>query len=66
MLFTYALLREDPVFMCGQLLGVGIYSRNLVLIYRRKGRRWQRRAESTLPPAQEPADSAASAPPARD
>lgn len=32
MLFTYAVYRLDPVFMLGQALGVGIYSRNLWLI----------------------------------
>lgn len=41
----YALLRRDPVFVLGQSLGVLIYSRNLVLIYRRKARIEGRRAE---------------------
>lgn len=36
MLFTYAAMREDVVFMCGQALGVLIYVRNLVLIHRRR------------------------------
>ncbi len=39
MLFTYALLKEDVVFMFGQALGLLIYVRNLVLIYRRRGGR---------------------------
>jgi len=36
MLFAYATIREDVVFMCGQALGVLIYVRNLVLIHRRR------------------------------
>ncbi|HUU96602.1 MAG TPA: lipid-A-disaccharide synthase N-terminal domain-containing protein [Phycisphaerae bacterium] len=36
MLFAYATMREDVVFMCGQALGVLIYVRNLVLIHRRR------------------------------
>lgn len=35
MLLTYAIHRRDPVFILGQSLGLLIYSRNLVLIYRR-------------------------------
>jgi lipid-A-disaccharide synthase-like uncharacterized protein len=31
-LLVYALHRRDPVFVAGQLLGVGIYLRNLRLI----------------------------------
>ena len=42
MLFTYAFCRRDPVIMLGQLLGIAIYLRNLVLIYRRRGRIRQR------------------------
>ena len=37
-LFAYALLNEDPVIMLGQSLGLAIYVRNLVLIYRDRGR----------------------------
>lgn len=37
MLLTYALYRRDPVFILGQSLGLLIYTRNLILIYRRKG-----------------------------
>jgi len=33
-LFAYALHRGDPVFIVGQGLGIGIYLRNLWLIYR--------------------------------
>jgi lipid-A-disaccharide synthase-like uncharacterized protein len=36
MLFAYALARRDPVFVLGQGLGIGIYARNLILIYRRR------------------------------
>lgn len=49
MLFTYATLRRDPVFMLGQALGLTIYLRNLVLIYRRRARiraRTRRQAQS--------------------
>lgn len=35
-LFTYAIYREDPVFILGQSLGILIYSRNLFLIYRER------------------------------
>ena len=35
MLLTYAIQRRDPVFILGQSLGMVIYTRNLVLIYRR-------------------------------
>lgn len=59
MLFTYALLREDVVFMAGQLLGLLIYLRNLVLIYKRRARHQNRqqernqiRARATLDPTE--------------
>lgn len=35
-LLLYAVVRADPVFILGQSLGLFIYSRNLVLIYREK------------------------------
>lgn len=35
-LFTYAVYRQDPVFILGQSMGLFIYSRNLWLIYREK------------------------------
>lgn len=38
MLGVYAAIREDPVIFLGQVLGVSIYTRNLVLIYRRRAR----------------------------
>ena len=34
-LLSYAIYRQDPVFICGQALGILIYSRNLYFIYRR-------------------------------
>jgi lipid-A-disaccharide synthase-like uncharacterized protein len=40
MLLTYAIQRRDPVFILGQSLGLLIYMRNLILIYRRA---WARR-----------------------
>jgi lipid-A-disaccharide synthase-like uncharacterized protein len=32
-LLVYSVHRQDPVFICGQLLGVAIYLRNLHLIH---------------------------------
>ena len=43
MTFAYAYLRQEPVFMLAQGLGITIYVRNLVLIYRRRFRYRQRR-----------------------
>jgi lipid-A-disaccharide synthase-like uncharacterized protein len=42
-LFVYAVHRRDPVFITGQMLGLVVYTRNLLLIRR------ERRA--ALPPA---------------
>lgn len=36
MLLFYAVIREDPVFIAGQSLGLLIYFRNLFLIFREK------------------------------
>lgn len=36
LLFAYAFLRRDPVFMIGQATGSIVYVRNLVLIRRKK------------------------------
>ena len=33
-LLTYAIFRKDPVIIVGQLFGIFIYLRNLILIYR--------------------------------
>jgi lipid-A-disaccharide synthase-like uncharacterized protein len=38
MLFVYALVRRDPVFVFGQGLGIIIYARNLMLIRNRSAR----------------------------
>lgn len=38
MLTLYGVLDRDPVVILGQSLGLAIYARNLVLIYRRKAR----------------------------
>ena len=35
-LLTYAIFRKDPVIITGQLFGILIYLRNLILIYRKK------------------------------
>tara|TARA_B100000686_G_C16235420_1_gene686970 strand:+ start:163 stop:456 length:294 start_codon:yes stop_codon:yes gene_type:complete len=33
-LLTYAIFRKDPVIITGQLFGIFIYTRNLILIYK--------------------------------
>ena len=35
-LLSYAIFRKDPVIISGQLFGILIYLRNLILIYRKK------------------------------
>jgi lipid-A-disaccharide synthase-like uncharacterized protein len=35
-LLTYAIYRQDPVFIVGQGLGLIVYLRNLMLIYKRQ------------------------------
>ena len=35
-LLTYAIFRQDPVIIIGQLFGIFIYLRNLILIYNKK------------------------------
>lgn len=35
-LLPYAIYRRDPVFILGQSIGLFIYSRNLVLIFKKK------------------------------
>jgi len=35
-LLTYAISRKDPVIITGQLFGIFIYTRNLILIYKKK------------------------------
>ena len=39
LLLTYAIYREDPVFILGQATGSLIYSRNLFLIWKEKKKR---------------------------
>ena len=34
-LLTYAIFRKDPVIITGQLFGIFIYTRNLILIYKK-------------------------------
>ena len=34
-LLTYAIFRKDPVIIMGQLFGILIYLRNLILIYKK-------------------------------
>ncbi len=34
-LLTYAVFRKDPVIITGQLFGIFIYLRNLILIYKK-------------------------------
>jgi lipid-A-disaccharide synthase-like uncharacterized protein len=46
MTFIYAVLRQDPVFALAQALGLAIYTRNLVLIYRRRSRTASRHPRS--------------------
>ncbi len=38
-LLSYAIYRQDPVFILGQSLGVFVYSRNIWLIFREKRRK---------------------------
>ena len=35
-LLIYAIFRKDPVIITGQLFGIFIYTRNLILIHRKK------------------------------
>ena len=35
-LLTYAIFRKDPVIISGQLFGIFIYLRNLILIYKKR------------------------------
>ena len=38
-LLTYAIFRKDPVIISGQIFGIFIYLRNLILIYKNKNKR---------------------------
>ena len=35
-LLTYAIFRKDPVIITGQLFGIFVYTRNLILIYKKE------------------------------
>ena len=35
-LLTYAIFRKDPVIITGQIFGIFIYLRNLILIYKKR------------------------------
>lgn len=35
-LLIYAIFRQDPVIILGQMFGIFVYLRNLILIYRRE------------------------------
>ena len=37
-LLTYAIFRKDPVIIVGQMFGIFIYLRNLILIYKKKSK----------------------------
>ena len=37
-LLAYAIFRRDPVFILGQSTGMLVYTRNLMLIYRKRAR----------------------------
>ena len=37
-LLTYAIFRQDPVIIIGQIFGIFIYLRNLILIYKKKNK----------------------------
>ena len=37
-LLTYAIFRQDPVIIVGQVFGIFIYLRNLILIYKKKNK----------------------------
>jgi lipid-A-disaccharide synthase-like uncharacterized protein len=44
MILVYAALKKDLVFTCASILSLGIYIRNLMLIYRRHNRVQARRS----------------------
>ena len=58
MTFAYAYLRQEPVFMLAQGLGITIYIRNLILIYRRRYRYSQRRLLDRQPASAQPTPDA--------
>ncbi len=64
MTLVYAWLRSDPVFVLAQALGLLIYVRNLMLIYRRRARVQGRRERRTLIANGEGVEEATPLPPA--
>lgn len=58
MLLIYGILDEDPVILLGQMLGLGIYIRNLVLIYRESARLRRLNALAGEPAPQSPCSAA--------
>ena len=38
LLLSYAIYRQDPVFILGQCFGFFVYTRNLIFIYRKRRR----------------------------
>ena len=38
LLLSYAIYRQDPVFILGQSFGFFVYTRNLIFIYRKRRR----------------------------
>jgi lipid-A-disaccharide synthase-like uncharacterized protein len=48
MILVYAILERNLVFSCASVLSLGIYLRNLMLIYRRRSRVQTRRARRAL------------------
>jgi lipid-A-disaccharide synthase-like uncharacterized protein len=46
LLLSYAIRRRDPVFIAGQAMGVCVYARNLVLIWRSKTSQYTYRKSS--------------------
>ena len=63
MTLVYAWLRNDPVFILAQALGLLIYVRNLMLIYRRHARVQDRRRQRTLIADGEQLEEATAVPP---
>ena len=46
---VYAIYRRDPVIICGQMLGVVVYFRNLVFIHRKMREESQAQPPSVIP-----------------
>jgi lipid-A-disaccharide synthase-like uncharacterized protein len=55
MLFVYAAVRRDPVFVLGQGLGIFIYARNLMLIRKRNTEMLERLDDRNRPPVDDAA-----------